>query len=85
MYKIEFKSSYNNNYYYNSQNGDLILETTDDDQTCYYYRIENNGYSFVKNYIGLSTDQYGAGIFCYNYEGEPYRNKNGELELDDTI
>ena len=83
--KIEFASSYNHNYYYNSQNEDLILETTDDYQTSYYYRIENNGHSFVKNYIGLSEDQYGAGIFDRDYEGYPYRNENGEIELDDTI
>ena len=82
---IEFISSYNHNYYYNSQDEDLILETTDDDTTCHYYRIENNGYSFVKNYLGLTTDVYGFGIFDNDYDGFPYKNENGEIILDTTL
>lgn len=83
--EIEFVSSYNHNYYYNSQTEDLILETTDDDITCYYYKIEFDEQSFVKNYLGLTTDALGYGIFDDNYDGFPYKKENGEIILDDTI
>ena len=82
---VEFTSFYNHNYYHNSCNDDLILETTNDDTTCYYYRIEINGYSIVKNYLGLIDTKYGQGIFSEDCDGYPYRNKNGEIELDDTL
>lgn len=65
--------------------GDLILEEANDDQTCYYYRVEENGYSFVKNYLGFTDDQYGFGIFDDDYEGFPSRNENGVIELDSEM
>ena len=83
IYGVEFLSSYNHNYYYNKNTGDLILEETNDDQTCYYYRVEVNGYSFVKNYLGFTDDQYG--IFDDDYEGYPSRNENGVIELDSEM
>ena len=82
---VTFNSTYNHNYYYNKSNEDIILEVSDDDQTCYYYRIEQMGHSFVKTYLGLTGDKYGYGIFDENYEGYPYRNDNGEIELDNTL
>lgn len=82
---VTFNSTYNHNYYYNKSTEDIILEETNDDQTCYYYRVEVNGYSFVKNYLGFTDDQYGYGIFDVDYEGYPYRNNNGEIELDNTL
>ncbi len=85
IYGVTFISIYNHNYYYNKSNEDVILEECDDDQTCYYYRIEQKGHSFVKTYLGLTEDNYGYGIFDEDYEGYPYRNDNGEIELDDTL
>lgn len=85
LYGVEFESSYNHNYYYNNNTCDLILEEANDDQTCYYYRIEVNGYSFVKNYLGFTDDQYGYGIFDVDYEGYPTRNENGVVELDSEM
>lgn len=85
IYGVKFTSSYNHNYYYNKNIGDLILEEANDDQTCYYYRIEVNGYSFVKNYLGFTDDEYGFGIFDNNYEGYPVRNENGVIELDSEM
>jgi hypothetical protein len=77
---VTFNSTYNNNYYYNKLTEDIILENSNDDQTCYYYRIEQN----KQTYLGLTYDQYGFGIFDKDYEGYPYRNDDGEIELDDT-
>jgi hypothetical protein len=85
LYGVEFTSSYNHNYYYNNNTSDLILEEANDDQTCYYYRVEVNGYSFVKNYLGFTDDQYGYGIFDVDYEGCPSRNENGVIELDSEM
>ena len=85
IYGVTFESTYNHNYYYNKSTEDVILEESDDDQTCYYYRIEIKGHSFVKTYLGLTEDQYGQGIFDEDYEGYPYRNENGEVELDNTL
>lgn len=85
LYGVEFVSSYNHNYYYNKNTGDLILEEADDDQTCYYYRVEENEHSFIKNYLGLTYDQYGFGIFDDEYEGCPFRNENGVIELDSKM
>ena len=85
IYGVEFESSYNHNYYYNNNTGDLILEEANDEQTCYYYRVEVNGYSFVKNYLGFTDDQYGFGIFDEDYEGCPSRNENGVIELDSDL
>ena len=85
IYGVEFTSSYNHNYYYNNNTGDLILEEANDDQTCYYYRVEVNGYSFAKNYLGFTDDQYGYGIFDVDYEGCPFRNENGVIELDSDL
>ena len=82
---VRFTSSYNNNYFYNKLNEDLILEKSDDEQTCYYYRIEDDGHSFVKTYLGLTEDRYGRGIFDEDYDGYPYRNDNGEIKLDNTL
>lgn len=77
-----FKSSYNHNYYYNKNTGDLILEAANDDQTCFYYRVEENGHSVVKNYLGFTEDQYGFGIFDKNYEGYPERDEHNIIVLD---
>lgn len=85
IYGVTFNSTYNHNYYYNKSTEDIILEETNDDQTCYYYRVEVNGYSFVENYLGFTDDQYGYGIFDEDYDGYPYRNNNGEIELDNTL
>lgn len=85
IYGVEFSSCYNHNYYRNKNNGDLILEEANDDQTCYYYRVEENGHSFVKNYLGFTDDQYGFGIFDEDYEGYPTRNENGVIELDSEL
>ena len=85
LYGVEFVSSYNHNYYYNKNTGDLILEETNDDQTCYYYRVEENEHSFIKNYLGLSDDQYGIGIFDDCYKGYPFRNETGGIELDSEM
>jgi len=82
---VEFTSSYNHNYYHNKTTGDLILEEANDDQTCYYYQVEVNGYSFVNNYLGLTDDQYGYGIFDVDYDGYPARNENGVIELDTEL
>jgi hypothetical protein len=82
LYGVEFVSSYNHNYYYNNNTEDLILEAANDDQTCYYYRVEENGHSFVKNYLGFTEDQYGFGVFDNEYDGYPGRNENGVIELD---
>lgn len=82
---VEFSSSYNHNYYYNENTGDLILEEADDDQTCYYHRIEENDSSITENYLGLTTDEYGYGIFDEDYEGCPTRNENGVIELDSDL
>lgn len=85
IYGVTFNSTYNHNFYYNKSTEDIILEETNDDQTCYYYRVEINGYSFVENYLGFTDDQYGCGIFDEDYDGYPYRNNNGEIELDNTL
>lgn len=85
LYGVEFVSSYNHNYYYNKNTDDLILEESNDDQTCYYYRVEENEHSFIKNYLGLTDDQYGFGIFDDDYEGCPFRNENGVIELDSKM
>lgn len=85
IFGVEFSSSYNHNYFYNKNTGDLILEEANDDQSCYYYRVEEKGYSFVKNYLGLTDDQYGFGIFDEDYEGYPSRNENGVIELDSEL
>ena len=85
LFGVEFSSSYNHNYYYNKNTGDLILEEANDDQTCYYYRVEVNGYLFVKNYLGFTDEQYGFGIFDEDYEGCPSRNENGVVELDSEM
>ena len=85
IYGVTFNSTYNHNYYYNKSTEDIILEETNDDQTCYYYRVEVNGYLFVENYLGFTDDQYGYGIFDEDYDGYPYRNNNGEIELDNTL
>lgn len=85
LFGVEFSSSYNHNYYHNKDTGDLILEEANDDQTCYYYRVEENGYSFIKNYLGFTDDQYGFGIFDEDYEGCPSRNENGVVELDSEM
>ena len=82
---VRFTSSYNHNYYYNKLNEDLILEEANDCQTCYYYRVENNGYSYQTMYLGLTDDEFGEGIFDKDYSGYPYRNENGEIELDNTL
>ena len=85
IYGVVFESTYNHNYYYNKSTEDVILEESDDDQTCYYYRVLIDGHSFKKNYLGLTEDECGFGIFDKDYEGYPYRNENGEIELDDTL
>lgn len=85
LFSVEFSSSYNHNYYYNNNTGDLILEEANDDQTCYYYRVKENGYSFIENYLGFTDDQYGFGIFDEDYEGCPSRNENGVVELDSEM
>lgn len=82
---VTFNSTYNHNYYYNESTDDIILEETDDDQTCLYYRVFINDASFKLKYLGLTDDEYGYGIFDENYEGYPYRNNNGEIELDNTM
>lgn len=85
LFGVEFSSSYNHNYYYNKNTGDLILEEANDYQTCDYYRVEENGYSFVKKYLGFADDQYGFGIFNNEYEGCPSRNENGVVELNSEL
>lgn len=82
IYGTELKSGYNHNYFYNKNTGDLILEETDDDQTCYYYRIEENNTSINNKYLGLTTDQYGFGIFDKDYEGYPTRDEHSLIVLD---
>ena len=85
LYGVKFTSSYNHNYYWNNNTSDLILEEANDDQTCYYYRVEVNGYSFVKNYLGFTDDQYGYGIFDKDYNGYPARDENSVIELDSEL
>ena len=85
LYGVEFSSSYNHNYFYNKNTGDLILEEANDDQICDYYRVEENGYSFVKKYLGFVDDKYGFGIFDNEYEGYPVRNENGVIGLDSEM
>ena len=85
LHGVEFSSSYNHNYYHNENTGDLILEEANDVQTCYYYRVEVNGYSFVKNYLGFTDDQYGYGIFDKDYEGFPYKSEHYIVELNDEL
>lgn len=82
LYGVEFSSSYNHNYYYNKNSGDLILEEADDDQICYYYRIEENNTLINEKYLGLTTDQYGFGIFDNEYEGYPERDEHHMIILD---
>lgn len=79
---IELKSCYNHNYYFNENTGDLILEESDNDQTCYYYRIEKNNTSINEKRLGLTTDQYGFGIFDADYEGYPTRDEHNIIILD---
>lgn len=78
----ELKSCYNHNYFYNENTEDLILEESDDDQTCFYYRIEENNTSINKKYLGLTTDQYGFGIFDMDYEGYPKRDEHNLIVLN---
>ena len=85
IYGVVFESTYNHNYYYNKSTEDVILEVSDDDQTCSYYRVLEDGHSFKKNYLGITEDEYGFGIFDKDYEGCPSRNENGEVELDDRF
>lgn len=82
---VEFSSSYNHNYYHNENTCDLILEEADDDQTCYYHRVEENNSSINEIYLGLTTDEYGYGIFDVDYDGYPVRNENGVIELDSEM
>lgn len=78
----ELKSCYNHNYFYNKNTGDLILEESDGDQTCLYYRIEETNTSINNKYLGLTTDQYGFGIFDMDYEGYPKRDERNIIVLD---
>lgn len=85
FYGIKFLSSYNHNYYCNETRDDLILETADDGTTCYYYRIEIKDNSITQNYLGLTNDQFGYGIFDKYYTGDPAQDETGVIELDSEL
>ena len=76
LFGVWFNSVYNHNYYYNKLRGDLILEICDDFDTYRYYRIKEDGYSYIKEYLGAIDGMWG--IFNNHNNGQ-------EVELDSEI
>ena len=70
-------SSYNHNYY-TSRDGVIILEECDDDNTFYYYNVDPN--TGDTEYYGLVDSI--SGIFNEDYDGFPYKNDEGIIELN---
>jgi hypothetical protein len=80
LFGVWFNSVYNHNYYYNyyynNSSGDLILEISDDFDTYQYYRIKEDGYSYIKEYLGTVDAIWG--IFD-NHNNDQYVELNSEV------
>jgi hypothetical protein len=86
LFGVWFNSVYNYNYYYDNFHNDLILEICDEEFDTYqYYRIKENGWSYVKEYLGTIDaicEVWGA----FDYKTiKKEQNQMGKVELNSEI